>query len=221
MTSTVDAGPRATERGLALVRVVAAHPDGISLADAARAVDLTASTALRQLRSLEAAGFAERRADGRYVPGDELLRLARTLAASATLPRLAAGVLADLAASTGESAYLAEATDADTVVYTAMTPGRHAVRHVGYLGHRVTRHGTAVGDALAGVIDADGVAVRFDGAEAGVSAVSAPVVDTAGRIIAAVSVVGPTYRLTDGVLTTARAAVGAAARTLSSSLDVR
>lgn len=218
MTSTSDTGPRATDRGLALVRVVAAHPEGITLAEAARAVDLTPSTALRQLRSLESAGFAERDRDGRYLPGGELLRLARSLAASATLPRAAAGVLADLAARTGESAYLAEPLDRDTVVYTATTPGRHAIRHVGYLGHRVTRRGTAVGDALAGTVDDDGVAVRFDGAEIGVSAVSAPVRDGDGRVIAAVSVVGPTYRLADDVLATARVAVAAAARELSASM---
>ncbi|MFM8312221.1 MAG: helix-turn-helix domain-containing protein, partial [Ilumatobacteraceae bacterium] len=90
--SPLHATPRATDRGLSLLRVVAdaaaEQPPGVSLADAARAVELTPSTALRQLRSLEAAGFAARDHDGRYVPGPELLRIARSLATTATLPRL-------------------------------------------------------------------------------------------------------------------------------------
>ena len=93
--------PQATDRGLALVKAIADHPDGRPLADLAREVGLSASTALRQLRALEAAGFAERATDGTWRPGPELLRIARNLAANATLPRLAAPVLASLADAVG------------------------------------------------------------------------------------------------------------------------
>lgn len=207
--------PRATDRGLALLRVVADHPDGIALADAARAVELTASTALRQLRSLESAGFASRDADGRFTPGPELLRIARTLAGAVTLPRLAESALASLAERTGESAYLAEAADGRTAVYVAAAPGTHAIRHVSWLGQRVARRGTAVGAALANKVDHDGVAVRSDVVEPGVTAVSAPVVGTAGRVIAAISVVGPSFRLNGDALAAARNAVAGESRALS------
>ena len=213
--------PRATDRGLRLVRVVAEHPHGLVLADLARAVDLSASTTLRQLRSLDAAGFAVRRADGRWVPGPELLRLARTLAATATLPRLAEPELASLADALGESAYLAEAADDDTAVYVAMESGTHAVRHVSWLGHTVPRQGTAVGRALAGDVDVDGVAVREDAVESGITAVSAPVRDGTGRVVAAVSVVGPSFRLREAVLVAARVAVAGHAAALSRSAGHR
>jgi urocanate hydratase len=209
--------PRATDRGLALLRVVADHPDGIALADAARAVDLTPSTALRQLRSLEAAGFAARDDDGRFSPGPELLRIARSLAGSAALPRLAEASLAALAAATGESAYLAEPVDARHAVYAAMEPGTHAVRHVSWLGQRVTRKGTALGAALAGDVEADGTAVRSDAVEDGITAVSAPVHGARGEVIGALSVVGPSFRLTGTRLRTARAAVAREAAALSAS----
>ncbi len=207
--------PRATDRGLALLRVVADHPTGIALADAARAVELTPSTALRQLRSLESAGFAARDEEGRFVPGGELLRIARTLASRAALPRLAEPVLASLAELTGESAYLAEPFDARHAEYAAMEPGTHAVRHVSWLGQRVARRGTAVGAALAGQVDADGTAVRTDAVEPGVTAVSAPVRDASGDIVAALSLVGPSFRLTGEALQRARDAVGRQARDLS------
>jgi DNA-binding IclR family transcriptional regulator len=215
MTAPTNGQPRATDRGLALLRVVADHPAGIALADAARAVDLTPSTALRQLRSLEAAGFAARGDDGRFAPGGELLRIARSLASSAALPRLAEQVLADLATITGESAYLAEPADDRHAVYAAMEPGTHAVRHVSWLGQRVPLRGTAVGAALLGVVEADGTAVRTDAVEDGVTAVSAPVLGADGRTIGAVSVVGPSFRLTGRRLAATRVSVAAHAAALS------
>mgnify|MGYP003815981521 CR=1 FL=1 len=206
--------PQATDRGLALVKAIADHPDGLPLADLAREVGLSASTALRQLRALEAAGFAERATDGTWRPGPELLRIARNLAANATLPRLAAPVLASLADAVGESAYLAE-RDGDHAVYVAMEAGSHPVRHVSWLGHRVPRRGTAVGRALRGDVDRDGVAVRVDAVESGITAVSAPVRDASGAVVAAISVVGPSFRLAGAALDSTRQAVAVHAATLT------
>jgi DNA-binding IclR family transcriptional regulator len=214
MSQALDT-PRATDRGLSLVREVADNPHGLPLADLARAVELSASTALRQLRSLEAAGFAVRRSDGAWVPGPELLRIARNLATHATLPRLAEPVLASLAELLGESAYLAEPADARTAVYVAMESGTHAVRHVSWLGHTVPRRGTAVGRALVADVEADGVAVREDAVESGITAVSAPVRDASGQVVAAVSVVGPSFRLAGRALAGARGAVAEHAARLS------
>lgn len=217
MTETAAGSrPRATDRGLALVRVVADHPSGIALADAARAVDLTPSTALRQLRSLESAGFAVRDDEGRFAPGPELLRIARALSITAPLPRLAEPVLAELARITGESAYLAEPVDGRHAVYAAMEPGTHSVRHVSWLGNRVPRRGTAVGAALSGAVDRDGTVVRTDAVEDGVTAVSAPVHGATGEVIGALSAVGPSFRLTGPALVATRAAVARLAAELSS-----
>lgn len=212
--------PRATDRGLSLLKAIADHPDGRPLADLARDVQLSASTALRQLRALEAAGFAERRSDATWGPGAELLRIARNLSATATLPRLAAPVLASLADTVGESAYLAESDgtgggDDGYATYVAMEAGTHPVRHVSWLGHRVPRRGTAVGRALRGDVDPDGVAVREDAVESGITAVSAPVRDGSGNVVAAMSVVGPSFRLRGAALAAARIAVADHAARLS------
>ncbi len=219
MMQPAAATPRATTRGLSLLRAIADHPHGLPLADLAREVDLSASTALRQLRSLEAAGFATRRNDGCWEPGVDLLRLARGLAGSATLPRLAAPVLRSLAHETGESAYLAEPVDARTAIYVAMEAGRHAIRHVSWLGRTVPRRGTAVGMALGGRIDDDGAATQLDAVEPGVTALSAPVTAASGRIVAAVSVVGPSFRLTGTHRDNARSLVTDAAAQIASLLN--
>lgn len=207
---------QAADRGLSLLRVVADHTDGITLSDAARTVDLAPSTALRHLRALEVAGFVHRRADdGRFEPGPELFRIARALAAAASLPRLAEPLLAELAASTGESAYLAEPLDRAHAVYTCLAEGHHSLRHVSWLGHQITRRDTAVGAALAGRTDADGVAVRVDAVEDGITAVSAPVRGADGKVVAAISVVGPSFRLHGEALGRVRRAVATAVRRLA------
>lgn len=120
-----------------------------------------------------------------------------------------------MAEALGESAYLAEIADDRTAVYIAIGAGAHAVRHVSWLGHTVPRRGTAVGRALVGTVDSDGVAVRVDAVETGITAVSAPVGDASGEVVAAVSVVGPSFRLAGEVLAVARAVVADHATRLS------
>jgi len=218
MSQAPVATPRATDRGLSLLRQIADHPAGMPLSELAREVGLNASTALRQLRSLEAAGFAVRRDDGDWEPGPELLRIARNLVTSATLPRLAAPVLIEIASSTGESVYLAEPVDGSAAVYVAMEAGSYAIRHVSWLGRTIPRRGSAVGRALAGRVDPDGAVVVDDAVEPGVTAVAAPIATATGEVVAALSLVGPTFRLTGPPLDAARQAVTAGAARLQSLL---
>jgi IclR family transcriptional regulator, acetate operon repressor len=210
--------PRATDRGLRLLSVVSDHPLGVALADAARSTELSPSTALRQLRSLESAGFAVHLPDGRWAPGEELFRIARALTTADSLARLARPLLVSLAQQTGESTYLAEPRDKTTAVYVAMEPSRHAIRHVSWLGRLLDCKSTAVGAALKGRVDGDGTAMRDDAVEVGITAISAPVRDNSGAIVAAVSVVGPTYRLQTFGTDVARRLVADAASTLSAKL---
>jgi DNA-binding IclR family transcriptional regulator len=79
----------------------------------------------------------------------------------------------------------------------------------------------AVGAALRGNVDSDGTAIREDAVELGVTAISAPVCDARGAVVAAVSVVGPTYRLHAFGLAKARNLVTDAASTLASALTAR
>ncbi|HAP75522.1 MAG TPA: IclR family transcriptional regulator, partial [Acidimicrobiaceae bacterium] len=63
-------------------------------------------------------------------------------------------------------------------------------------------------------VDADGTVARSDAVEAGVMAVSAPVFDATGAVVAAVSVVGPAYRVSRNE-PAIRSAVAEAASSLS------
>ena len=218
-TQATPGQPRATDRGLRLLRIVAdQHRDGVTLSEAARLADLSTSTTLRQLRSLESEGFVARTADNAYRPGPELLRIVQNLAASTSLANRAQSVLADLTMTTGESAYLAEPVNDNEAAYVAAAEGQHALRHMSWLGQRVSRHGSAVGAALAGCMDDNDVAMRLDALEAGVTAISAPIY-RGTQIIAAVSVVGPTFRIDETAQRTIRSALMNATKLLSDSAN--
>jgi DNA-binding IclR family transcriptional regulator len=189
-----DATIRSVERALRLLVVAAESADGIGLVDAARAAGLAPSTVTRMLRTLEGTGFVQRRADGSYVAGAELIRLGALHSSESPLQRLAQPYLDDLAATTGESCYLAVPLDDDQATYVLMSPSAQAVRHVSWLGRRIPRIGSAVGAALNGRVAASGAAVVHAGVEAGTTAIAVPI-RSKTKIIAAINVVGPSFRM--------------------------
>jgi DNA-binding IclR family transcriptional regulator len=207
---------------LQLLTTVGGSPVPLSLTEAAAQVGLVPSTALRQLRALEAAGLLERdENDQLYRPGPRLLQLSRTVFVGQSLPTAAQPFLDHLAAATGESAYLAVVAAPRRAMYVATAAGQHALRHSGWLGRSFGTAATAVGAALAGRVDDDGCVAREGTLEPGITAVSAPVraVGTgAASVVAALSVVGPTFRLSGTALAEVRAAVAESACQFSRTL---
>jgi IclR family acetate operon transcriptional repressor len=210
--------PRSSDRVLQLLCVVGGAAHGLSLTEAATRVGLVPSTALRQLRSLEASGLLVRsELDQLYRPGPALVKLSRTVFAGQSLASAAQPFLESLARTTGESAYLAISEGAGKAVYVATAPGEHALRHSGWLGRAFTSSGTAAGAALRGRTDNDGAVARVGKLEPGITAVGASVRTPTG-VIAAINVVGPSFRLEGRQLEAIRRAVVAAAAQLSETL---
>lgn len=210
--------PRSSDRVLQLLSTVGASASGMTLTEAAAAVGLVPSTALRQLRSLEASGLLIRDDDDQlYRPGPRLIDLARTVFVGHSLTAVAQPFLDELAHLTGESAYLAVSQSARTAVYVASATGRHALRHSGWLGRGFAKNATAVGAALRNRVDDDGVVSRDDTLEAGITAVSGPIVTSTG-VVAAINLVGPSFRLCNDELVAGRRAVADAAASLSAAL---
>ena len=185
---------RSIERALRLITAAVEAPDGIGLVEAARLTELAPSTATRILRTLETARFVSRRDDGAYVAGTELVRLAALQASESPLLNAAQPHLDTLAAITGESCYLAVAIDQTWATYVRMTQSTRSVRHVSWLGRHIPRATSAVGAALAGNVDARGIALVKDGVEPDITAIAIPVRDRHG-IVAAINVVGPSFRM--------------------------
>ncbi|CCH80033.1 Urocanate hydratase (fragment) [Nostocoides japonicum T1-X7] len=184
---------RTVDRALALLSVVGEHGP-VSLTEAARRSGLPASTALRHLRTLEAAGFVVRADAGRFSAGPRLLQLGATALGRSTLVRLAEPALERIVAATGESAYLVVRGPGGTAVYIAMVEGTRSIRHTSWVGRSVPLEGLAVGLALAGDVGPAGYAAQRDRFEPDLTAIAAPV-RRPGGVAAALNVLGPTYRI--------------------------
>ncbi|AUZ86870.1 IclR family transcriptional regulator [Arthrobacter sp. TmT3-37] len=190
-----ESSTRTVERALVLLGAVC-DAGSLTLADAARETDLSASTALRLLRTLEGTGFVRRDALGAYRPGLRVVQLGAQALGHESLVSLAEPALERLVDRTGESAYLSVPSHDGEGVYLAMREGTHSVRHASWVGRSIPLAGTAVGAVLTGSPAADGFVVVRDGVEADVTAIAAPV-SPGARTVAALSVVVPSYRITE------------------------
>ncbi|WP_010525809.1 IclR family transcriptional regulator [Nesterenkonia sp. F] len=195
---------RTVSRALDLLAAVC-DAGGTNLAEAARATDLSSSTALRLLRTLESSGFVRRDDAGSFRPGLRLVQLGAQALSSESLVSLAEAPLRRLVEATGESCYLSvphlQGTEHEQCIYLAMEEGTHSVRHASWVGRSFPMTGSAAGAALSGAVDEQGYTVVGQAVESDVTAVAAPIAippaaDAEPQIVAALSVVAPSYRMT-------------------------
>ncbi|MDN5669651.1 MAG: IclR family transcriptional regulator [Renibacterium salmoninarum] len=189
-----DPSTRTVERALNLLAAVC-DAGSLSLAESARETGLSASTALRLLRTMETEGFVRKDDDG-YRPGMRLVQLGAQALANESLVSLAEASMTRLVAATGESTYLNVRSDqgSDHGIYIAVREGTHSVRHSSWVGRSIPLDGTAAGAVLRGELGPAGYVVVNDGVEADVTAVAAPIT-VGGRTVGALSVVAPSYRI--------------------------
>jgi DNA-binding IclR family transcriptional regulator len=148
------------DRVLAILAELARHADGIGLEEMARAVASNKATVHRALASLRRAGFAAQDRRGRYVLGDEYLRLAFAHHEARPDHVRINPILQTLAERYGETAHYA-VLDGGSVVYRSkVDPPRGAVRLTSTIGGRNPAHCTAVGKLLLAYALPDDAAVR-------------------------------------------------------------
>jgi IclR family transcriptional regulator, acetate operon repressor len=147
------------DRVLAVLAELARHADGASLEEMTRAVASPKPTVHRALASLCRFGFAARDGHGRYVLGDEFLRLAFAHHEARPDHLRITPVLSTLAERYGETAHYA-VLDGHTVVYRAkVDPPAGALRLSSTIGGRNPAHSTAVGKLLLAYALSDDAAV--------------------------------------------------------------
>lgn len=148
------------DRVLAILAELARHADGVGLDEMARAVASNKATVHRALASLRRAGFATQDGRGRYLLGDEFLRLAFAHHEARPDHVRISPVLHALAERYGETAHYA-VLDGESVVYRAkVDPPHGAVRLTSTIGGRNPAHCTAVGKLLLAYTLTSDAAVR-------------------------------------------------------------
>lgn len=168
----------------------------LGLSELSAATGLPRATAHRLATALEVHGLVARDADGRFVLGPSLSRLASRAggAAGRSVVDASAPALVQLRDRTGESVQLyVRSGDSRVCVLSLESP--HSLRTIVQLGAMLPMDRGSAAKVLRGDRDAlkRGFAESVEEREKGVASVSAPVFQD-GEIVAAVSVSGPVER---------------------------
>jgi len=193
---------RAVERAIELLAQVCDRGE-ISLAESARRTGLAPSTALRLLRTLEASQLISRDDRGLFRAGPRLIQLGAAALGTQSLVGMAQPALQRIVQSCRETAYLYLPGPANTAIYAGMVEGLHSIRRSAWVGRSIPMAGTAAGAAFRDEVDAVGYVVIRSAVERDVTAIAAPVRCSSypfgsiggSVVVAALSVVGPAYRL--------------------------
>jgi DNA-binding IclR family transcriptional regulator len=202
--ATQASGTQAIERAAQLLVRVVEAPQPPSIGELSRRAGLPKSTTSRLVGALERQGLIQRLGErGRLRPGPVLLRYA-SRDASQALVELSQPSLHRLADASGETINLA-VPGVDGVEHLAQEDTAHFVGVTDWVGRKVPFEQAANGKVFLAYntpspdhasIRARGYATSIDELEIGLTALSAPVLGPAGDAIAALSISGPTARLT-------------------------
>jgi DNA-binding IclR family transcriptional regulator len=229
-TTPDGAGVRSIDRAGEMLARLLESGEPMSLRDLAEAADLPKSTASRLLTALERHGLVHQAGErGKLEPGPAILRFAHRGGVERHLVELAQPALEALSAASGETVNLSVPTP-QGVDHLAQIDASHFLGAGQWVGRRVDYHCTANGKVFLAfgaaelpperlapmtadtvvsrpalereleTVRREGVATAIDELEVGLSAIAAPVHGPTDQVIAALSISGPTLRLTEGRL---------------------
>jgi DNA-binding IclR family transcriptional regulator len=133
---------------LGVLRSLGDYPQGVSLGQLARDVDVPKSSLHRALAALCRAGFAEHDARGSYRLGLELVRLAFAHYDQLDRRRVVEPLLKTLAERFSETAHYGELAASEVVYLAKMTPPGRGAQMTSTVGGRNPAHCTGLGKAL-------------------------------------------------------------------------
>ena len=140
-----QAGIQVIARAASILRTLENHPDGLSLGQIAKSVDLARSTVQRIVAALAAEDFVIASGPGDVRIGPGLVRIAASVASNTA--DLIRPHLRSLGEEVGETVDLAVLSGGSTV-FVDQVPGRHRLVAVSAVGERFPLHCTANGKAI-------------------------------------------------------------------------
>jgi len=219
-------GTTAVDRSAELLLRVLESEEPVGLTELAIATGIPKSTASRLVSVLERRGLIEQNGErGKLRPGPAILRVAQRGMLERNVVELARPSLDALADATGETINLAVPAR-HGVEHIAQVDSRHFLGAGQWLGRSVEYHCSANGKVFMAFgratmpaqplarhteqtvtdpvrlraelerVRRDGFATAIDELELGLAAISAPVRGSGGDVVAALSISGPTLRMT-------------------------
>lgn len=213
---------QAVVKAIELLEALAQEDANLTLAVLAKKLELSRNKSFRLLATLEDKGLVERNEQtGSYVLGVQAFEMAQHILKSANLIRIAHPVMEELAHQLGEAIYLTVASH-DEVLFLDMVDSFQQIRAVDLTGKRFPFFTNAAGKVIKSVGSIDlfkrgdkrlgiegsqeleleleeirrkGVAVDFGGLGDGICAVAVVIRDYAGKVVGALTLLAPSFRM--------------------------
>lgn len=195
-------GVAAVDRALSILDALT--EERVSLADLSKRTGLYKSTVLRLIKSLEKAGYVLRATDGAYRLGSKVLSLGALYQRYFRTSEIVPPVLERLAAELHEGAsfYVCEGeqrvclhrVESTRVIRDSIHVGDRLPLTVGAAGHVLRAFGDGRGERL-DEIRQQMFAASYGERDAESAAIAAPVFGAGNRLMGALSISGPRYRL--------------------------
>lgn len=153
---------RALTRGLRLLEILAAEPEGLALVNISVKAKLSKSSTHRLLQTLKMNGYVrQNHSNDFYLPSFKLLSLSANVIRDTNLYEVAHAHLEELAQSTGETVHLV-LLDHEEAVYVDKVESPNAVRMYSKVGMRAPLHCTGVGKAILAFLPEDRLSSLID-----------------------------------------------------------
>jgi DNA-binding IclR family transcriptional regulator len=197
-----EGGVAAVDRALSILDALT--DDKVSLADLSKRTDLYKSTVLRLLKSLEKFGYVLRDDDGRYRLGSKVLHLGslyqRNFRTSDLVPPVLRNLVAELQegcsfyVADGEHRVVLHRVEAARSVRDSVHEGDRFPLPSGASGHVLRAFAGARGERFDQIRDAM-FAASFGERDPETAAYASPVFGHGNRLVGAINVSGPRYRI--------------------------
>lgn len=221
-------GTQAVARAIAILKAMAGSAQGYGVTELSQILEINKAAVFRLLGALEAEGMVVKNSSGAYRLGPELITLGTSALGSTDLSAAAHEELVRLVEQTGETMTLEVLVGHETLIISEIM-GHFILGGTPELGMRWPAHATSTGKVLLAFtpphdqapltrrtpktvvsrreldrelaqVRAQGYAIAADELEVGFTALAAPVRNHFGTVVAAISVNGPTVRMTPSVL---------------------
>ena len=218
-------GTQAIDRASALLIHILESSTPPLLSELSRTYEIPKSTTSRMLSALERQGLIRRDRTGAFIAGDVLTQFARSQNHDSVLVARMHSVLEKLALSTGETSNLAVASSGEMKLIDQVD-SHYLLGATNWIGKTIPYHASALGKVLLAYgaatiplgklerltsktittrprllvelenVRKKGYAIIIDELEEGLVAVAAPIREDDGRVVGAISISGPSARLT-------------------------
>ena len=148
---------RTLQRGLAMLELLGAHPEGLALCELDQALGLPRSTAFNLAHTLIHLGYASLQPDtGKYRLGLKMFEIGAQAMNQVDVMEVLRGCMAEIHQKIDETMHLGVMSGTDTL-YIDKLDSTQSIRMTSYIGSRAPLHCTALGKALLSTLSDDEV----------------------------------------------------------------